>query len=110
MSFYCPEVQPPEPGTVADCLRPLDPDTSPGSGSGSGSSRRKGNGINSANSGGGGGSGGVGVGSFRCFTSRDSNWSLNAVLVHRTSMLHQVLGTKKARKRWGLIGGCSCAV
>jgi len=35
---------------------------------------------------------------FRCFTSRDSNWSLNAVMVHRRAMLEQVSGKPKRER------------
>jgi len=35
---------------------------------------------------------------FRCFSSRDSNWSLNAVMVHRRAMLHQILRDPQGKK------------
>ena len=35
---------------------------------------------------------------FRCYTSRDSNWSLNAVMVHRRGALEQILKDPSAGK------------
>jgi len=45
---------------------------------------------------------------YRCFTSWDSNWSLNAILVKRESMLNKEYNTKEGRKSIGQIAlGCS---
>ena len=115
LSFYCDKAVATAratsgKGTVQSCVGTSQASSGSGSRSGSSSSSSSGSTSSSSSS----SIGGDGSGSaqrtnpspssssspphFRCYTSRDSNWSLNAVMVHRRGALEQILKDPSAGK------------